>query len=313
MIRIGAVNIDTSHPLAFARYLAEGDRARYAGVYNDGFRGDDEVDAFIEAFGLDPRYHSIEELADNTDVGFIHGNDWDRHLDQAAVFIQRGKPVFIDKPLVGTVADCRAVESLAAGGARILGSSSVRCAPEIYEFLDIPEEERGRILHVVGTAGNNEFDYAIHIVEAIGGLMGPGVVSNRFVGAAEAGDIRVETFFARWRDGRTAAYSVSLGAYQPFEMTIMTTRSTYHFRVDNSRFYPALLDRILDTLEGGAQRLAAVPEITESVKVLLAGRLSRERGGAEVALSDIPADDPGYDGAAFAEGYAARAAKIYLR
>jgi predicted dehydrogenase len=306
------VNIDTSHPLAFARYLAQGERARYAGVYNDGFRGDDEVNAFIHAFGLDGRYHTIEDLADNTDVGFIHGNDWDRHLEQARVFIARGKPVFIDKPLVGTLADCRALEALAHGGARILGSSSVRYAPEIYEFLDIPEEERGRVLHVYGTAGNNEFDYAIHIVEAIGGLMGPGAVSNRFVGAAEAIDVCVETFFTRWDDGRTAAYSISLGVYQPFEMTIMTTKTTHHFRVDNSRFYPALLDRILDTLETGAPRLATVPEITESVKVLLAGRLSRESGGAEVALSAVPADDPGYDGAAFADAYAKKAAKIYL-
>lgn len=83
MIRIGAVNLDTSHPLAFARYLRPGGRARYAAVYNDGFRGDDEVDAFIGAFGVDRRYDTIEEMADNVDVGFIHGNDWHTHLPQA--------------------------------------------------------------------------------------------------------------------------------------------------------------------------------------------------------------------------------------
>ena len=38
MIRIGAVNIDTSHPLAFSEYLLKGNRARYVAVYNDGFR-----------------------------------------------------------------------------------------------------------------------------------------------------------------------------------------------------------------------------------------------------------------------------------
>lgn len=312
MIRIGAVNLDTSHPLAFSRYLAQGNRARYTAVYNDGFRGDDEVDAFIETFGLEKRCGTIEELADATDVGFIHGNDWHTHLPQAKVFIERGKPVFLDKPFVGSEADCRAVEALVECGAVILGSSSVRYAPEIYEFLDTAEEERGKILSVYGTGGNNEFDYACHIVEAIGGVMGPGAVSNTFLGAAEPANGRVEHFMARWADGRTGLYSIALGVYQPFELSITTTKTTHHFRVDNSRIYPAELDRVLDTLETGRRRIATVPELTESIRILLAGRLSRQQGGGEVRLSEIPADDPGYDGTAFADGYAKKAAKIYL-
>lgn len=47
MIRIGVVNIDVSHPLAFSQILNQEDRARYVAVYNDGFRSDEEVDAFI--------------------------------------------------------------------------------------------------------------------------------------------------------------------------------------------------------------------------------------------------------------------------
>lgn len=312
MIRIGAVNIDTSHALAFSRYLAQGDRARYTAVYNDGFRGDDEVDAFIQASGLEKRCDTIEELAEMTDVGFIHGNDWHTHLPQARVFIERGKPVFLDKPFVGSEADCRAVEALAEDGAVILGSSSVRYAPEIDEFLATPVEERGEILSVYGAGGNNEFDYACHIVEAIGGVMGPGAVSNTFLGAAEAPSGRVEHYMARWADGRTGLYSIALGVYQPFEVSITTTKTTHHFRVDNGRIYGALMDRVLDTLETGRRRVASVPELTESIRILLAGRLSRQSGGGEVRLSDIPLDDPGYDGAAFAESYAKKAAKIYL-
>ena len=39
MIRIGAVNIDTSHPLGFGEALEQMGRAKYVGVYNDSFRG----------------------------------------------------------------------------------------------------------------------------------------------------------------------------------------------------------------------------------------------------------------------------------
>ena len=311
MIRIGVVNIDTSHPLAFARALEQGSRARYAAVYNDGFRGDDEVEAFIRNHGLEARCGSVEELAEKADIGFIQGCDWDKHLDYALPFIARGKPVFLDKPVVGSLADCRRLEALAARGAVVLGSSSVRYAEEIEAFLARPEKERGRILHVFGTAGTDEFNYGIHIVEAIGALVGQGAVSTTFVGAAEAEGRRVETFFVRFEGGPTAVYNTCRGVWQPFEIVVITTKSTFAFRIDTSKIYAALLDRLCDTLETGQNRLASVAALTESIEIMLAGRLSRERGG-EVRRADIPDDDPGFDGGAFARDYARSAAKIYL-
>ena len=68
MIRIGVVNIDVSHPLAFSKILLEEDRARYVAVYNDGFRSDAEVDAFIRKRGLECRCETVEELAGKVDV-----------------------------------------------------------------------------------------------------------------------------------------------------------------------------------------------------------------------------------------------------
>lgn len=101
MFRIGTVNIDTSHAPSFAEILQKGDVARYTCVYNDGFRTDEEVDAFITRFGLEKRYTSLEEMAGNVDIAFIQGCDWDRHLALAEPFVKAGVPVFIDKPIVG--------------------------------------------------------------------------------------------------------------------------------------------------------------------------------------------------------------------
>jgi hypothetical protein len=55
-----------------------------------------------------------------------------------------------------------------------------------------------------------------------------------------------------------------------------------------------------------------VPELTDAIKIMLAGRISREQEGRFVPIEEIPGDDPGYDGHAFARGYAAAAKKIYL-
>ena len=117
MIRIGAVNIDTSHPLGFAEVMEKSDRARYVGVYNDSFRNDAEVEGFIRRFGLKKRCDTLEELAEMCDIGFIQGCDWDDHIRCAMPFIERGKPVFLDKPMVGNLRDLKKLEELVANGA----------------------------------------------------------------------------------------------------------------------------------------------------------------------------------------------------
>ncbi|HNQ34538.1 MAG TPA: Gfo/Idh/MocA family oxidoreductase [bacterium] len=311
MKKIGCVNIDTSHPRSFGEYLKKSGRAGYYAIYNEGFRGDDEVAGFMKTYGVEKRCATLEELAGSVDACFIHSCDWDRNLRLAEPLLKLGKPVFIDKPIAGRLSDCRKLEALAAAGAVILGCSSVRYAPEVAELAGKPEAERGRFLTVFGSVGVDEFNYAIHIVEAIGGLLGTGAVSCRFLGRVEAEGKKSETFLVRFGSGVTAFYNTCLGVGQPFEMTAVTTRTTHHFRVDASRIYGALLDRICDYLETGVNHLAPVAALTESVKIMLAGRLSRERGGAEVGLEEIPADDPGFDGTAFGAGYAAASRKIY--
>jgi len=312
MIKIGVVNIDTSHPKAFAEYLAKQSRARYAAVYNDGFRGDDEVEAFIKNYGLEKRCDSIEELTDMVDIGFIQGCNWDKHLSQAMPFLEKGKPVFIDKPMVGNLKDCIQLEKLHKKGKVILGSSSVRYAYEIVDFLAQPEEDRGKIMNIYGTAGVDEFNYAIHIVEAVSQLAGCNAVSARFVGRSQHDEKVCETFFVEFQNGITATYNTFHGVWMPFELVIMTTKGTYQFRIDTTKIYGALLDRICDYLESGRNLLAPVPDITEAIKIMLASRISRENQGITVRIADIPVDDPGYDGYAFEEGYAKTAAKIYI-
>ena len=145
------MNIDTSHPMGFADAMVKDRRKRYVGVYNDSFRSDAEVEGFIKRYGLEKRCQSIEELTEMSDIGFIQGCNWDEHLRCAQPFIERGKPVMIDKPLVGSERDCRRVRELASQGAVLLGSSSARYTYEIQELSRLPVEERGELVSVLGT------------------------------------------------------------------------------------------------------------------------------------------------------------------
>ncbi len=309
MIKIGVVNIDVSHPLAFSYYLQKGNRARYTAVYNDGIRGQAEIDAFIKKHGLEKKCESIEELADSVDIGFIQSCNWDDHIDQAMPFIKAGKPVFIDKPVVGSLADCEKLEKLASEGAVILGSSSLRYCEEVLDFAKKDEEEIGKILNVFGTTGVDEFNYAIHVLAAMGPIIKEKPVSNTFVGRTTRDEKICDTYYAKFENDITATYNSSQGVWQPHEFVITTTKSTYQFRIDINKLYGALLDKICDFIEKGENNLASVEELTDSIKIMLAGRISRQQGGGEVKIADIPENDPGFDGKAFEEDYAVKTPK----
>lgn len=311
MIRIGVVNIDTSHPLAFSEILLKGNRARYEAVYNDGFRQNDEVEAFMKKRGISKHCQTVEELADCVDIGFIQGCNWDKHLDYAEVFMKKGKPVFLDKPMVGCMRDIRRLEKMMQNGLQVVGSSSMRYAQEITDFMNQPVEERGEILNIMGTCGVDEFNYGIHVAEAIC-AMAKHPVRVRFDGVGEKDGKKTESYTVVFADGTTATYLTATGVWLPCCFLITTSKGVVNLNIDSGRIYIQLLDRICDEIETGRSQLTPASEIIESIKMMLAGRLSRERGGESVQLSDIPEDDPGFDGNQFEREYSAAAAKIYL-
>ena len=312
MIKIGVVNIDVSHPLEFAKELNKGDRARYAAVFNDGFRSEEEVNGFVKSQGLDKICNSVEELADYVDVGFVQGVNWDKHLRYAMAFIHKNKPVFIDKPIVGNIADCQKLIELEKKGAVILGSSSARYCNEVREFLNLPEKERGKVMHVDITVGVDEFNYAIHAVEAMCALADAKPISVRYVGASHQENQKCETYFVEFESGSTACYHCVEGSYVKFNIIIVSTKMNYSVTVKNGDLYKALLDQICNKLEEKENCLAGMDEITDSIKVALAGKCSKENGGKAVNIDSPELETVSFDGYAFEKEYAAKATPIYI-
>ncbi|WP_343084015.1 Gfo/Idh/MocA family oxidoreductase [Blautia producta] len=311
MIRVGVANIDISHPLVFADVMKREGRMQYVGVYNDSFRSDEEVEGMIARFGLEKRCSTLEELADMCDIGFIQGCNWADRLRCAMPFIEKGKPVFLDKPMVGSVADCRLLRELIKSGAKVVGSSSDRYAEEIRNFLAMDPGERGEIVTVYGTAGVDEFNYGIHIVEAIGGLMGQGAESVRYMGRADQGGQYSESYFVHFKDGRSAIYTNLTGTWQWFGIQILTTTGTWQLILDPVSTYDALLHEIANYMEGKPHLLADGEALLESIEIMLAGAASRENGGKSVRLDELNEDSPAFDGDAFWRGYRDASGPMY--
>ncbi len=306
MFRIGTVNIDTSHAPSFAEILLQGDTARYTAIYNDGFRTDEEVNTFMEKFGVKERYTDLAEMAKNVDIAFIQSCNWDRHIELSMPFIEAGVPVFIDKPLVGNLKECKILEQLAAEGKVILGTSAMRYTYERDSFFAVPEEQRGKILHVSTTVGVDEFNYAIHSVESIlGFLKGDVAVSCRHLGSSMVEDVPQDSYFVKFESGATACYHICMKGWQPSTAVVMTQKTGFVYKLDVNKLYEAMLKHVCAWLKGEPNDMVSVPEMTMAIKIMLAGKKSKENGGCEVALQDLRDDDPGFDGYAFEEFYAA--------
>ncbi len=305
MYRIGTVNIDTSHAPSFAEILLQGDVARYTAIYNDGFRTDEEVNAFMEKFGVTERYTDLAEMAKHIDIAFIQSCNWDRHIELSMPFIEAGVPVFIDKPLVGNLKDCHTLEKLAEEGKVILGTSAMRYTYERDSFFAVPDEQRGDIIHVSTMVGVDEFNYAIHSIESIlGFLKGDSAVSCRYIGGGMVGDVPTDSYYVRFASGATACYHICLKGWQPSTALVMTNKTSFAYKLDVNKLYEAMLKHVCAWLEGKPNDLVSVTDMTMAVKIMLAGKKSKENGGTEVALADLCESDVGFDGYAFEEFYA---------
>ena len=313
MIKIGNVSLDTSHPRGFAMRLEENCMdMKYEYTCNLGFRGPEETDWFVNRFGLAGKMDTIEEMVPKVDIGFIQSCNWEKHLDQAMPFLEAGKPVFIDKPLVGSVRDLKRIRELAAGGAKILGSSSARYAKEVQDFLKVPVESRGQVVAVFGTCGVDEFNYGIHVVEILTELAGTKGIACKFVGTAQVSDTcRCETFQITFENGVQGTYQIMVGRWMPFHISIMTTKGVQAFTIDSSRIYLALLQEIYRELTKCKSILADIETILNCTEIMLCGKKSRDvMNGEIVTVAQLEPEDK-FDGFAFEAEYGSNATAIY--
>ena len=314
MLKFGSVTIDVSHPKTFAKILCAGDRARYTAVFNDGFRSKEDVCAYAETYGV-KIYDDLDEMIDNVDLGLVHSCNWDKHLDYIMHFVRRGKPVFVDKPLVGNLRDCEKLLELSKNGARILGTSAMRFCLEVTEAKKKMAEKGCRPLHVTTTIGVDEFNYAIHGIEMISGLMECRPISCRYIGTAQVdgkGE-KCETYYIKYKNGASATCHMAEKKYVLSNTIVMTNceepESDIVFIPAIETLYDGLLDGICKSVETGENALSTMEEMIDSIKVLLAGRVSRNRAGEEISIDCPCLYEVRFDGNEFERAYSAAAMK----
>lgn len=299
-MRIGIVDLDTSHPAAWVPIERELGH-EIVGVWDGGsVHPPTYASSFAEKHGISRVYDTLAEMAAEVDCAVIHGCDWDTHLAKARPFIEADKGVLIDKPLVGNATELQELCALAKAGARIAGGSSLRFCLEVQAFLQRPVEERGEPYTVLCGCGVDDFNYGIHAYAMLSGILGPGVKSVRHLGKGAQRRIQVN-----YADARTGFIVIGeTTAWLPFYATIVTDRDIEQIVAETGKVYRALLEAALPYLAGEvAQPPIPMEQLIEPELCALAAKLSWEEGDREVALTELAGRAVCYDGRAFAAAY----------
>ena len=263
MIRLGMLDFDTSHSVAFTT------RLNHVGVEKEQFvegakvvigcPGESKVSperipgftAAMKKYGV-PLVEKPEEMIGKVDAMLIEAVDGSVHYERSKPFLEAGIPCFVDKPFACSVADARKMIDLAAKKKLpIFSSSALRYATEVAQYVADPKH--GKVLGCLtyGPASTHErnpglFHYGIHAVEMLYALMGAGCERVSCVH-----DKGADVATGHWKDGRVATVRGIRAGASSFGFTAFAEKAVHATPVGSRFFYRDLLKKVIHMFETG--------------------------------------------------------------
>ena len=212
---------------------------------------------------------SMEELVEQVDAVMVIAADnaaWHEEVCQAP--LRSGKPVFVDKTFAPDLETGKRLFALAeAHGTPVFSSSAQRYCQSILDY-QAGHPERPKF---VSTVGPHSLDsYAVHQLEPIVALMGPGI---RRIKAFSVGSM-VTQLILDYGDGRLASFMQSPQPWAEFNFMVSDGETGQRLVSDDRDFYDNLAKAILDFFVHG---VCPVPkeETLEILAVIDAARVAR--------------------------------------
>ena len=293
-LRIGMIGLDTSHVPAFTDILnnpqnkAHVPGAKVVGAFKGGSpdiessasRVDGFTKTLVEKYNV-KLYDTIEELCKNVDAVFIESVDGRPHLAQAIPVIKAGKPLFIDKPMGGTLKDVLEIFRLAKEAkVPVWSSSSLRYGKAVQA---VRGGSIGKVTHAETTSPASLekthpdlFWYGVHGCESLFTVMGTGCESVKR-GTTADGKIEVT---GKWAGGRTGVFREAKG------YTGLAKGDKSEAQIGAYDGYAPLVAEAIKAFQTGV--VPVKPEETiELFAFMEAADESKRRGGAEVTIAEV--------------------------
>ena len=238
-----------------------------------------------------------EDLVSKIDGILILHDNGARHYQLIRQFVDKGKPIFVDKPLEASLVSAQALVALCReNNCPVFTASSLRFSLEIQKVLS--NTQNGKVLSVMTYSPYIEkptmpcwIYYAIHAIEPLYALMGPGCRKVRCI-TGEYGPVAIGT----WKDGRTGiAKGIAEEGHHGFGFTVWREKTTEAATVNVDYIYPELLKNIKMFVET-CRAPVAIDESLEVIAFMEAANESMENDGKPVAIKSSNNRNRGNDG-----------------
>jgi predicted dehydrogenase len=295
VFRVGIVGLDTSHVVAFTQLMndpAKNYRCKVVVGYPGGSadiessigRVKEYTETLQTKFGVEI-VESIEELCRKVDGVLLESVDGRPHLEQVRPVLAAKKPVFIDKPMAGSLADGLEIFRLAKeAGVPCWSSSSLRFGPGTLALRD--SQEVGKVVgcDAFSPCSLEEhhpdlYWYGIHGVEMLFTVMGPGCVS---VQRAQTKDY--ELVVGVWNDGRIGTFRGLRAGKSDYGTLVFGSKGIV--RGAGYEGYGHLVDEIVKFFKTGTVPVPA-DETIEILAFMTAADVSKAKNGAKVELATV--------------------------
>ncbi|MBN2136217.1 MAG: Gfo/Idh/MocA family oxidoreductase [Sedimentisphaerales bacterium] len=295
ILRLGMIGLDTSHVIAFteainAKTNEHGCKvvAGYPGGSPDVASSANRVEGFTqqlrEKYGLEI-VDSIEQLCGKVDGVLLESVDGRPHLKQAGPVIKAGLPLFIDKPMAGSLADVIEIFRLAKqANVPCWSSSSLRYTPGAVDARS--NADTGAVLgcDAYGPCSLEAhhpdlYWYGVHGVEMLFTVMGPGCKS---VSRTQAKDFELVT--GVWKDGRIGTFRGIRRGKSGYGATIFCEKQIV--MAGEYPGYGPLVDEIIKFFKTGKIPVPA-EETIEIFAFMSAADESKASGGMPVSIQEL--------------------------
>ncbi len=290
MVSIGIVGSDNSHALAYGTLVnvekIAGDNARVVAIWGQEPERTAEVAkaAHIEHIAATP-----EDMLGSVDVVFVEDRHGGLHAEHAIPFLERGIPVFVDKPLALTLEDCGRIISVAnENNAWLTSFSSLRTADTTTVLKD-----RAALIGDIRSAqfaGPCDFEsiyggpyfYGTHTVEIALRLVGEDV---RTVSAMRSGPMAAVNLV--WESGTLGTISYVGDAQYHFHATLFGTQGMVSGEIlANHDGYRVSAKLILDAIDR-KERPHTDEELVRPIAIVHAIEQSLADDGATIEVEPL--------------------------
>lgn len=300
VIRFGIIGTDTSHATQFAKLLNHPDSKDHipGGKVTHAFKGGspdipssaDRVEKYAEELQTSHGVtivNSIPELLEHVDAVMLESVDGRPHLEQVKPVFAAKKPVFIDKPLAGSLKDALEIQRLAKeSGTPCFSASSLRWFPGVTSLVDNP-----KVGDITGVSAYSPcelephhpdlFWYGIHGVEILYTLMDTGceTVSRT---STEDFDYVVGT----WKDGRIGTFRGIRKGKAEFGATAFGTKGIQKSDPVSGNLYIPLVNHIVNFAQTG-EAPVSIDTTVEMIAFMEAADESKRQGGKPVSIQEV--------------------------